>query len=78
MSGARRLLPEAAYDFWAYDCRDGEKRPKRDTFAEALAEVKHWRKALDSWKRSCIYVDWKINEKKVLRLLAESNGGKQR
>lgn len=65
----RRLLPEAAYDFWAHDARDGENRPKRDTMAEAQLEVREWRKALDPWKRSCIYVEWRVNERKVLRLL---------
>ena len=66
----RRLLPEAAYDFWAEDDRDGETTPKRDTLAEAKADQKAQRARFSSWSRGCIQLRWAVNERKVLRLLS--------
>ena len=66
---ARRLLPEAAYDFFAYDNRDGEEGEVRDTLKEAQADVKAWRKTLDVWRRPVIEVCWRHNERKILALL---------
>ena len=66
----RRILPEAAYDFWAHDGRDGERGAMRDTAAEARADVKRIRATLDHWKRAAIQLQWAVNERKVLRLLA--------
>ncbi len=65
----KRLLPEAAYDFWAVDDRDGETGPKRDTLAEARADVRRWRSKELSYKRCVICLEWEVNERKVLRLL---------
>lgn len=65
-----RILPEAAYDFWARDGRDGEVGWTRDTLAAAKADVKDWRAKLKSWQRPCIELVWSVNERKVLRLLA--------
>ena len=65
----RRILPEAAYDFWAEDGRDGEARPVRDTLAEAKKDAKAWRAGMKDWQRCVITVEWEVNEKKVLALL---------
>jgi len=66
-------LPEAAYDFWARDGRDGEESPKRDTLAEGNAEVKYMADRFSAhgktWVRACITLEWAVNERKVLRLL---------
>ena len=66
---SRRKLPDAAYDFWAVDSRDGERRPIRDTLAEAKADAAKWRNGLSSWNRCCISVDWQVNEGKVSRIV---------
>lgn len=68
----RRILPEAAYDFWAEDGRDGEQGASRDTMAEARVDAKAWRATLSSWQRCVITVEWKVNERKVLALLTKS------
>lgn len=67
----RRLLPEAAYDFWARDGRDGEEGRRRDSLAFARRDARRWKATiLDSWRRCVITVEWAVNERKVLRLLA--------
>ncbi len=65
----RRLLPEAAYDFWAYDGRDGERGPTRDTIAAAKVDMRRLRGLLPSYERCVITVEWKLNERKLLTLL---------
>lgn len=69
----RRLLPEAAYDFWVRDGRDGETSTRRDTLAEAQADAKRWRKTVDPWRRSVFEIRWAVNETKVLRLLRSAH-----
>ena len=64
-----RLLPEAAYDFFTRDGRDGEEGERRDTMAEAREDARKLRAAMPSYKRPAIEVWWRINERKVLRLL---------
>jgi hypothetical protein len=65
----RRILPEAAYDFWAEDGYDGEKGPVRDSLAHARSDAKVWRADSVKWKRCRIKVWWRVNERKVLALL---------
>ncbi len=65
----RRILPEAAYDFWARDGRDGERSHVCDTLRDARAVTKEWRATLDAWNRCVITVGWEVSERKVLRLL---------
>ena len=67
----RRWLPEAAYDFWALDGRDGDKGWTRDTLAAAKLDAKTWRAKLKSYQRPCIQVVWAVNERKVLALLRQ-------
>jgi hypothetical protein len=66
---SRRLLPEAAYDFFTHDGRDGEMGPDRDTLVEAQADARRIRKGLVSWKRCVITLEWSMSEKKIARLL---------
>ncbi len=68
----RRTLPEAAYDFWATDGRDGERGVVRDTLLAARADVRKWRRTLVPWSRCVIHVEWEVSEMKVLRLLGVS------
>ncbi len=74
MTTKKRILPEAAYDFWAHDGRDGEEGPRRDTLAEARADARAMRKVARSkphvFFSHQIWVAWAVNERKVLRLLA--------
>lgn len=69
----RRLLPETAYDFWAHDCRDGEIGPRRDTLAQAREDARVMRRvartSVNVFFACQIWVEWEVNEKKVLRLL---------
>lgn len=65
----KRLLPEAAYDFWVEDCRDGMESHMLDTLKEAKAEkrilVKSWRAQF-----ACqLDIRWRVNEHKVLDLI---------
>lgn len=66
----KRLLPEAAYDFWVEDCRDGMESHKMGTLAEAKAEknilLKSWRARFPCQ----LDIRWQVNEHKVLYLLA--------
>lgn len=69
-----RLLPESAYDFWALDGRDGEKGPVRATLKAARKDARDMRRAARARPHiffACqIWVEWAVNEAKVLRLLA--------
>jgi hypothetical protein len=71
---ARRLLPEAAYDFWALDGRDGEKGPLRATLKAARKDARDMRREARKkphiFFSSQIWVEWSVNEEKVRRLLA--------
>ncbi len=60
-----RILLDSAYDFFVIDGRDGEIRGPFDTSEDAKREAKKWRKTLDKCMRCCIYVDWKVNERKI-------------
>lgn len=75
----RRLLPEAAYDFWCRDSRDGEVTPRVDTMAEARVELRERRSRVRRWwMRSAWQIQWGVNERKVLVLLqACADGGKK-
>jgi hypothetical protein len=68
---ARRLLPEAAYDFWARDGRDGEEGPRRESIAAARSDKATW-PVRHAYQRSAITVEWAVNERKVLALLRQS------
>lgn len=70
----RRILPEAAYDFWAEDSRDGERLPIRDTLSEARKDAAERRASLEFWRRCVISVEREVNERKVLRLLKAAGG----
>ena len=66
----RRILPEEAYDFWAYDNRDGEEGPKRNTMLEARGDAENMRdRCCQSWNRCVIEVCWAVNERKVLKII---------
>lgn len=65
----RRLLPEAAYDFFARDSYDNERGPIRDTLAEAQDDVRMMRSRIDSWNRSRIQCVSRLNERKIAKLL---------
>ena len=67
----RRTLPESAYDFYARDGRDGELGKTRDTLAEAQADARAMRAPLTSYQRPAIEVCWRVNERKVMRMLVE-------
>jgi len=69
---SRRLLPEAAYDFWVCDGRDGETTPRRDTIAEARKDRARFIRAqvVPAYMRCCFTVEWCVNERKVLCLLS--------
>lgn len=69
----KRLLPEAAYDFWVRDGRDGEERSRRHSLADALSDQRAWRATIRKWQRCCITVEWAVNERKVLRLLQQAS-----
>jgi hypothetical protein len=70
MRAKQRKLPEAAYDFWVRDCRDGQESYTVDTLKEAKTDkrrfVKEWRAMF-----ACqLDIRWRINEDKVLALIA--------
>lgn len=69
----RLVLPECAYDFFVFDSRDGETRGPFDTVSEARTEAKKWRKTLKSWQKPCIYVDCRVNERKIKRMLKDND-----
>jgi hypothetical protein len=69
---AKRKLPEAAYDFWVEDCRDGQKSYTYDTMEEAQRAkrgfIKEWRARF-----ACqLEILWRVNEDKVLALIADA------
>lgn len=74
--GKRRLLPEAAYDFWAVDCRGGERGSVRNTIAEARKDARAMRAPLEWYQRRVIEVWWRVSERKVLRLLISGKYGR--
>ena len=71
---SRRLLPEGAYDFWVEDDRDGERRGPFRSIKEARNKQRAWRRCVVPRCRGCIQVMWKVNERKVLRLLQIEGG----
>ncbi len=66
-----RLLPEAAYDWIVRDGRDGEEWGPFDTKAAASEERKRRARPLPFYARPAIEVVTKINERKVLALMAK-------
>jgi len=64
----RRLLPDGCYDFLVVDCREGEERGPFDTHAEAVLELRRWRRRLDRMSGWSLYVEHRINERKIVRL----------
>jgi hypothetical protein len=72
----RRLLPEDCYDYWAYDTRDGERGPTRDTLAEARKDARAMRRRLKKpprlWFPHYVEVGVAINEQKVLAYIARN------
>lgn len=74
MSTGRRLLPESCYDFWAHDGRDGEVGPIRATLKAARKDARDMRR--EARRRPHVFfavqiwVEWEVNERKVLWLLS--------
>jgi hypothetical protein len=68
-------LPDAAYDFWALDGRNGETGPRRATIADARKDARAMRRVARARPHvffACqIWVEWALNERKVLSLLTE-------
>ena len=78
MATNRRLLPESAYDFTVRDGYDGEETGPFDTKSEAVAQLRIQRAKEHSWNRCRITLEWQVNERKVLRLLANRPAKKAR
>ena len=75
---AKRILPEAAYDFYARDGRDGETGPMRSTIHAARKDAREMRGNLPSYSRCVIEVIWCVNETKVLKLLQRRRARKRK
>lgn len=73
--GKRRLLPDACYDFFVVDGRDGERWGPFDTPHKASRESKRLRGGVDHWNRCVFKLIHEVNERKVLALLREAPGG---
>jgi hypothetical protein len=66
---AKRLLGDAAYDFYARDGRDGMLYGPFDTPGARDKKILALRKNLDEWQRCVIEPRHAISEAKVLKLL---------
>lgn len=71
----RRLLPDACYDFYAVDGRDGERWGPYRTINEAQSERKRRRAGMDSWMRPAVYLESEVNERKVLAVIRAARAG---
>lgn len=70
-----RLLPDDCYDFFVRDGRDGETR---GPFGDAGRAREIWlllRASVESYKRPCFTIEWRVNERKTLRLLMSKKKG---